>query len=196
MSLLFDNPLIGGLEYRSEFLTETEHDQLLAHLSALDPPPFQFRGWEGKRRTLSFGWRYDFNEASFLPADPMPIWLEPVRGKAAAFARLEPEAFVHALVARYDAGAGIGWHRDRSVFEQVVGISLGSAAVMRFRQRTPEGFRRANIDLQPRSAYLLSGPVRHDWEHSIVPGGLQRFSITFRTLSALGRRRAEAQRIS
>jgi len=196
MNLLFDEPLIAGLEYRPDFLTQEEHDGLLTHASALDLPPFQFHGWEGKRRTQSFGWRYDFNEASFTPADPLPDWLLPVRDRAAAFAQLPPETFVHALLARYDPGAGIGWHRDRPVFEQVVAVSLGAPAIMRFRQRTETGFRRARLDLEPRSAYLLAGQVRHDWEHSIAPGAPLRFSITFRTLSALGRRKAEAQRIS
>jgi alkylated DNA repair protein (DNA oxidative demethylase) len=196
MGDLFDEPLIAGLEYREGLLTHAEHDELLVQLSALHMPFFQFQGWEGKRRTLSFGWRYDFNDASFKRADPFPDWLLLARDKAAAFAKVEPSEFAHALLARYDPGAGVGWHRDRPVFEQVVGLSVGSPAVMRFRQRTASGFRRANLELQPRSAYLMAGPVRHDWEHSIVPGELQRFSITFRTLSALGRRKAEAQRIS
>jgi alkylated DNA repair protein (DNA oxidative demethylase) len=191
MSLLFDAPLIEGLEYRPDLLSDSAHDDLLAHLSALDLAPFQFRGWEGKRRTHSFGWRYDFNDASFMRADPFPDWLLPARDMAAEFAKLPPDALVHALLARYDPGAGIGWHRDRPVFEQVVGISLGSPAVLRFRQRTVAGFRRVSLELEPRSAYLLAGPVRHDWEHSIAPGGLQRFSITFRTLSALGIRKKQ-----
>jgi alkylated DNA repair dioxygenase AlkB len=196
MSLLFDAPLVPGLEYKPDFLTDAEHDDLLAHLSLLNLAPFQFHGWEGKRRTQSFGWHYDFNDATFMRADPFPDWLLPIRDKAAAFARLPSEAFVHALLARYDPGAGIGWHKDRPVFEQVVGISIGSPAVMRFRQRDGSSFRRANLELQPRSAYLLADSVRHTWEHSIAPGTVQRFSITFRTLSALGRRKGENQRIS
>ena len=91
------------------------------------------------------------------------------------------------LLARYDPGAGIGWHRDRDVFEQVVGFSLNTPATLRFRQRTASGFRRANLDVAPRSAYLLSGEARHEWEHSIAPGDQLRFSITFRALSAKGR---------
>ncbi|MEO5772966.1 MAG: alpha-ketoglutarate-dependent dioxygenase AlkB [Sphingomicrobium sp.] len=196
MSLMSDAPLIEGLACRPDLLTRDEHDELLTRLSALDLAPFQFHGWEAKRRTQSFGWRYDFSDASFMPADPFPDWLLPIRDTAAAFARLPPEAFVHVLLARYDPGAGIGWHRDRPVFEQVVGVSLGSAAVMRFRQRDGTRFRRANLNLEPRSAYLLAGPVRYDWDHSIAPGELRRFSITFRTLSELGRRKADAQRIS
>jgi alkylated DNA repair dioxygenase AlkB len=45
--------------------------------------------------------------------------------------------------------------------------------------------------VEPRSAYLLSGPARQDWEHSIAPGDTLRFSITFRTLSDKGRAIAE-----
>jgi alkylated DNA repair dioxygenase AlkB len=193
---LFAEPLIAGLSYRPDLLPQQEHDELLRQISALDLAPFQFHGWEGKRRTQSFGWRYDFNDASFTPADPFPEWLMPVRARAAELAEVEPDAFVHALLARYDPGAGIGWHRDRPVFDTVVGISLGSTAVLRFRQRTATGFLRAKLQVEPRSAYLLSGPARHDWEHSIAPSEQQRFSITFRTLSDLGRRKAEVQRIS
>lgn len=196
MSLLFDAPLVAGLKLAPELIDADEEAALLEHLQALDLAPFRFHGWEGKRRTQSFGWRYDFDDASFRPADPLPDWLLALRDQAAAFAGLVPGEFVHVLIARYDPGAGIGWHRDRPVFEQVVGVSLGSAAVMRLRQRTATGFRRASQHLEPRSAYLLSGEVRHEWEHSIAPGNALRFSITFRSLSELGRRKAEAQRIS
>jgi alkylated DNA repair dioxygenase AlkB len=193
---LFADPLIAGLDYHEELISEREHDALIRRLEVLDLAPFRFHGWLGNRKTQSFGWRYDFEDASFTPADPLPDWLEPLRATAASFADAEPGDFVHVLLARYDPGAGIGWHRDRDVFEKVVGVSLNTPATLRFRQRTPGGFKRASLDAAPRSAYLLSGEARHDWEHSIAPGEALRFSITFRTLSDKGRRIAEAQRIS
>jgi len=121
----------------------------------------------------------------------VPEWLHPLREKAATLANVQATDFVHVLLARYDPGAGIGWHRDRDVFEKVVGISLNTPATLRFRQRRADGFRRAAIDVEPRSAYLISGESRWDWEHSISPGDQLRFSITFRTLSEKGRRIAE-----
>jgi alkylated DNA repair protein (DNA oxidative demethylase) len=191
---LFTEPLIAGLEYREDFISKAEEGELLRHLEALDLAPFRFHGWTGNRKTQSFGWRYDFDDASFQQTEPIPDWLQPLRDKAAALAGGE---FAHALIARYDPGAGIGWHKDRSVFERVVGVSLNSPANLRFRQRTPSGFRRFSLPVEPRSAYLLSGEARHEWEHSIVPGETLRFSITFRTLSDFGRRKAaEAQRSS
>jgi DNA oxidative demethylase len=162
-------------------------------MESLQLAPFRFHGFIGNRRTQSFGWRYDFDDASFTEAEPIPDWIEPIRARAAAFAGLQPSDFVHVLLARYDPGAGIGWHRDRDVFNQVVGISLNSPATLRFRQRTANGFRRANLQVAPRSAYLLAGEARRDWEHSIAPGDALRFSITFRALSEKGRRIAAGQ---
>jgi alkylated DNA repair dioxygenase AlkB len=193
MSLLFNEPLIAGLEYAEELISRAEERELLDRLGPLDLAPFRFHGWLGNRRTQSFGWQYDFDDASFTPTAPLPEWLHPVRAKVAALAGKDPEEFVHVLLARYDPGAGIGWHRDRDVFENVVGVSLNSPATLRFRQRTPNGFRRASLDVAPRSAYLLSGESRWDWEHSIAPRDELRFSITFRTLSDKGRRIAAQQ---
>jgi DNA oxidative demethylase len=195
MSLLFEAPLIEGLRYREDVISAGDERTLLARLGSLALAPFRFHGWLGNRRTQSFGWRYDFEDASFTPAESIPDWLQPLREKAAAFADIRPDEFVHVLLARYDPGAGIGWHRDRDVFEKVVGVSLGSAATLRFRRRKPGGFDRANLEVAPRSAYLLTGEVRWDWEHRIVPGESLRFSVTFRTLSAKGRRIADTQHL-
>ena len=191
---LFADPLIAGLDYRADFITRDEERDLLAHLQAMDLAPFRFQGWTGNRKTQSYGWRYDFDDASFLPTEPIPHWLIRLRDRAAEFAGDE---IAHALIARYDPGAGIGWHKDRSVFDRVVGVSLGSPAILRFRQRTPSGFTRFNLPVEPRSAYRLFGTARYDWEHRIVPGDELRFSITFRTMSDIGRgKAAQAQRSS
>ena len=190
--MLFDAPLILGLSYREELIGRPEEAELIARTEAVELSPFKFQGWEGKRVTHTFGWRYDFDDRSFAPADPLPDWLLPLRDKAAAFGGVDPGDFVHALVTRYDPGAGIGWHRDRPQFEKVVGVTLAGPATLRFRQRTASGFNRASQLLQPRSAYLLSGEVREQWEHGIGAHEMLRYSITFRTLSERGRAAASA----
>lgn len=187
MSLLFDEPPIAGLAYREEIISKTEENALLGKLAEEDLSAFRFQGSLGNRKTKSYGWRYDFDDASFSRTEPIPGWLDEVLRKAAAFAGLQSRDFVHVLLARYDPGAGIGWHRDRDVFEQVVGISLAAPAILRFRRRKPNGFDRTSLDVAPRSAYLLSGEARWAWEHRITPGERLRFSVTFRTLSEKGR---------
>ena len=173
-----------GLSQRENFLTVAEEAELLGHFAMLAFKPFAFQGWFGKRETVSFGWRYDFNDSRVHVAPPIPDFLLPIRARAAQFAGLAPEAFEQALVIRYDIGAGIGWHRDRPAFDQVVGISLGAPCDLRFRRRTGSGFRRFTLHAAPRAAYLLTGEIRHEWEHSIVPMAAQRYSITFRNRKA------------
>ncbi|RKE54006.1 MULTISPECIES: alpha-ketoglutarate-dependent dioxygenase AlkB [unclassified Sphingomonas] len=184
---LFGTPVLSGLEYRDALLSRDEEEALIARIDEQDLAPFQFQGWLGKRLTRSFGWHYDFDTSRFGETDPLPDWLLPIRRSAAAFAKLPEEALVQALLIRYDPGAGIGWHRDRPVFEHVVGISLGVPATMRFRRRKAGGFDRAAVPLAPRSVYHLSGEARHDWEHSIAEMEVTRWSITFRSFTASAR---------
>ena len=166
---LFDLPAVPGLSFYDDVITDAQEAAFIAHIDACDLTPFRFQQWTGKRLTYTSGWSYDFEHVRFAPAEPMPDWLLDVRGRAAAFAGLSADELVQALLIRYDPGAGIGWHKDRSVFEHVVGISLGSEAVLRLRRRTQTGFDRAEVTLPPRSIYHLSGEVRHAWEHSIAP---------------------------
>jgi len=181
-----DAPVVPGFAYSSQFIAPDEEAALIARIGEVALTPFRFQGWLGKRLTATFGWRYDFDDASFGPAEPMPDWLLPLRDRSAAFAGLDPAELTQASINRYDPGAGIGWHRDRPVFDQVVGVSLGAPAVLRFRQRIPGGFRRASVPLAPRSAYRMTGEVRHDWEHSVPEQDGTRWSIMFRNLSEKG----------
>jgi alkylated DNA repair protein (DNA oxidative demethylase) len=171
-----------GLDYRPDFLSVEEEQELLARLAELPFRPFEFQDFTGKRETVSFGWSYRFDGSGLAPAEPLPGWLLPLRDKAASFAGLPAEAIEHALLIRYREGAGLGWHRDRPVFGDVIGISLLAPAPLRFRLKQGAKWRRFTLDVEPRSAYLLRGPARDQWEHSIPPVETLRFSLTFRTL--------------
>lgn len=184
VSALFDLPLASpdGFRLQAGFISAEEERELVERLAGLPFEPFQFRGYEGRRRVMSFGLKYDFNGPGLISADPLPDWLLPLRDRAAAFAGLRGEVFAHVLINEYREGAPIGWHRDRPVFDKVVGVSLLAATVMRFRRRVGTRFERINVPLEPRSAYLLDGPARTDWEHSLPEARAHRYSITFRNL--------------
>lgn len=173
-----------GLDYRPTLISPEEEQALAGRFASLPFKPFEFQGFTGNRRTVSFGWHYAFDGSGLHEAAPIPDFLLPVRAKAAAFARLEPEALSHALLIEYAPGAGIGWHRDRPVFGEVVGVSLLAPARLRFRRRSGTKWERFALMAEPRSAYHLTGPARAEWEHSIAPMELLRYSITFRTLRA------------
>jgi len=173
-----------GFAYRAVLISPEQEAELIARFRELAFRDFEFHGYFGKRRVVSFGWRYDFADGAMHEADDIPGFLLPLRDRAAAFAELPPAALPHALVTEYAPGAAIGWHRDRPVFGDVIGVSFGSACRFRFRRRLSGGWERASTILEPRSAYLLRGPARRDWEHSIPPAEALRYSVTFRSLAA------------
>ena len=175
-------PAVPGLVLVHEAVTAAEETELAARIDAAPLAPFQFGQWEGKRLTVHYGSAYDFSRHRLGEAPPLPEWLIAVRGKLAPHVGRDPAAFEAALLIRYDPGAGIGWHRDRPQYGEVLGLSLSAPCVLRLRRRTAQGFERHNVDLPPRSLYLLSGEVRGEWEHSIVPLVVTRRSITLRTL--------------
>ena len=180
---LFENAgLPEGFLYRPELLSRQEEAALVQMFAGLAFREFEFQGFLGKRRVISFGWRYDF-KGGLQRTEAIPAFLLPVREQAALFAGLPAESLAHVLLTEYRPGAAIGWHKDRSVFGDVVGVSLLSAATFRMRLKSPRGWRRASLKLQPRSAYLLSGPARTEWEHSIPAAEHLRYSITFRNLT-------------
>jgi alkylated DNA repair dioxygenase AlkB len=187
---LFGTPLLLGLCAIDAFVDAAQERTLIAAIDGAPLTPFRFQQWTGKRLTHSFGWHYDFESGVLRLGDAIPVWLTGVIAAAERFAGLPAGALVQVLVTRYDAGAGIGWHRDRPDFDHVVGISLGAAATMRFRRRDGQRFERRTLPLVPRGAYHLAGAARPDWEHSIAPVAAPRWSITLRSLRGVaGKRR-------
>lgn len=181
---LFDAPILPGLATSPDMVSETEERALIAGIDATDLTPFRFQQWTGKRLTSSFGYHYDFETQLVARAAPIPSWLLAIRERMAVRAGLDPALFVQVLLIRYDPGAGIGWHRDRPIYEHVLGLSLGCAADMRFRRRkTSGGFERTTMPLAPRASYHMSGEARYDWEHSIADMAERRWSITLRSPS-------------
>lgn len=174
----------AGFRYQRELITPDEEARLMAAFEDLPFVPFEFRGYTGRRAVIYFGLRYDFDAGKVGAAEPIPKFLLPLRQKAAAFAGVPAEAFEHLLINRYEAGAGIGWHRDRPQFEDVVGVSLGAPGAFRMRRAVGKTWERATITVEPRSVYVLQGAARHEWHHSLPPGGALRYSVTFRTLAA------------
>jgi alkylated DNA repair dioxygenase AlkB len=171
-----------GFRYRPDLISRADEQRLVAALEHLPFKPFEFQGFLGKRRIVSFGWRYDFNGGGLQKTADMPEFLLPVREAAAAFAGLEPGQLQHVLLTEYEPGASIGWHKDRAVFGDVIGISLLSPCPFRFRRQAGDKWERRTLTVEPRSAYLLRGASRTEWQHSIPAVDALRYSITFRNL--------------
>jgi alkylated DNA repair dioxygenase AlkB len=179
----FDSPTVlpEGFRYQRDIISKEAEEALLAQIRELPFREFEFHGYVGKRRTVSFGYRYDFATEQLQAGVEMPPFLVELRKAAAGFSGIPADAMKQVLVTEYDVNAGIGWHRDKAVFGEVIGISLLSTCRFRLRRKAG-GWERVNLDAEPRSAYLLSGPSRTEWEHSIPEVEALRYSVTFRTL--------------
>jgi alkylated DNA repair dioxygenase AlkB len=187
----FESSEPEGLRYLREVINAKEEQELVQQVSALPFREFEFHGFLGKRRIVSFGWKYDYSGGGLQKADDIPEFLFELRARAAAFANLNGEDFQHALVTEYQPGAGIGWHRDKPQFGDVVGISLLAPCVLRFRRKlhsdakgSRRQWERMNVSIERRSAYHLSGPARWEWYHSILRVDSLRYAITFRNVQA------------
>jgi alkylated DNA repair dioxygenase AlkB len=174
--------LPAGLRYQTDLISTQEERELTDQLAVLPFRAFEFQGYLGKRRVVSFGWQYDFNKMQIQRAADMPPFLLDLRERAAAFAGLAASDLQQVLLTEYAPGAGIGWHKDKPIFAEVVGLSLLSPCVFRMRHKTGATWERTSLVLEPRSAYLLEGASRTEWAHSIWVVDTLRYSVTFRTL--------------
>lgn len=171
-----------GLRYQPEFVSKSIEAELIGRLQALPLRPFQFGVYEGKRRVASFGFHYDFAHKSLQKAEPIPAWLASLVNSVEEFGGLPPGSVGHVLCTEYEAGAGIGWHRDKAEFETIFGLSLNAACKFRLRRRVRDKWQRFTLVAEPRSLYVMDGEARHSWEHSIPAVQQLRYSITFRTM--------------
>ncbi|HEY7189865.1 MAG TPA: alpha-ketoglutarate-dependent dioxygenase AlkB [Vicinamibacterales bacterium] len=184
---LFEPSLPLGFVYRDSFITRDEETSLVAHIAQVEFSTFEMHGVAARRRVAFFGRSYDASRIVVAPH--LPSFLMPLRDRIAEWARLDPSAFVMALINEYPPGAPIGWHRDAPQYGIVGGVSLLSACRMKLRPYVSPGSRSTTprrsatheIELAPRSAYLMIGEARQKYEHHIPPVDTLRYSITFRT---------------
>ncbi len=172
----------AGFEYQPDLIDRAAEAALVTDIATLDFAPYEFRGVEARRRVVAFGFHHDYQTRRLQQAPEMPPFLSSLRSKVAAFAKLPAEDWEQVLVSEYTAGTPIGWHRDKAHYATTVGVSLLSAATLRFRRRVGDRWLCASQSVEPRSAYILSGDARASCQHSIPAVTALRYSVTFRTM--------------
>jgi alkylated DNA repair dioxygenase AlkB len=181
---LFAPALPRGLIYREGFITADEECELLAAIRGLPLQEAQYRQFTARRRTINYGSVYDFTHLQSKPAPPIPEFLLPLRARVAKWVGVQPQDFAQSLIAEYQPGTPLGWHRDVPDFEIIAGISLAGAARLRFRPYPWKPEKKQDVfalELAPRSAYVLRDDARWGWQHHVPPTKVLRYSITFRT---------------
>ena len=184
--------------YQPDFLTPEEEASLIEHIRALPLTEAKYREFTAKRRTVSYGGKYDFSRNRLDAAPQLPLVFFPLREKVAKWVGITPEQFVHGLVTEYQPGTPLGWHRDVPNFEVIVGVSLAGRARMRLRPYRPGEKQRHEdaivLELEPRSVYAMRDTARWGWQHCISETKELRYSITFRTAAARETKKQETPR--
>ena len=180
--LFAEEPVPEGFRNADEFLSSLEEQELAERFRAMEFREMRMRGVAARRRIIDYGWKYSFESFRTTEGPPLPDFLEPVRDRAAAFAGVGPSALAEALLTEYSPGASIGWHRDAPPFGIVIGISLLAPCRFRFRRGRTGAWETTERIVKPRSIYVLTGPARSEWQHSIPAMKELRYSITFRTM--------------
>jgi hypothetical protein len=119
-----------GFWYEEKLLSTEQERALLLTFARLPFREFEFRGFPGKRRTVSFGWRYDFHVRELQPTEPIPTFLLALRQKAAEFAGLSEDGLQHALVSEYSPGAAIGSMGQQEIFRVLSRAEDAEAAAL------------------------------------------------------------------
>lgn len=168
-----------GFLYIPEFISAVEEQHLLGFIRVLDFKAFSMYGVEAKRKIVHFGKTYDFSSRDISSAPSIPEWLLNLKLRSENILKDE---VIEILVTHYPAGSAIGWHFDAPPFKSLFGISLLGSCQFQMRKGSSAKAQRFELELEPRSAYMISDESRWSWQHHIPPVKSDRYSLTFRTL--------------
>ena len=175
-----------GFQYFPGFLTVEEEKNLIETIRTVPLHNMIFQGYEAKRKVAIFGYDWSFEKRKLSRGKEIPVVFYPLIQKVSKKLKLKDEEMAELLVTEYPPASVINWHRDAPPFDKIIGISLLSDCVFRFRphDKSKQG-KHALIQLkvEPRSLYIMQGISRSQWEHSIAPVTGTRYSITLRTLN-------------
>lgn len=190
-----------GFAYHHGFLSAAEEQELLVWAAAVATRPSRYGDYAALRRTASF--RLGNRGAEEQESAQAPELLTRLAERVARFVGRDASAFPHALLTEYPPGAPMGWHRDAPPWRVIYGVSLGApcrfflrplSADARYASRQalgslggaalarPAGDSTLRLTLEPRSLYVIAGPARSVWQHSLPPVKALRYSITLRTM--------------
>jgi len=179
--LFGERELPDGFRYIPEVLSAAEEEGFVRRFEKLPLQRFEFHGYLANRRIYTFGPKYIFAGQKPRAYTRIPDYMRPLTEIAGRISQMSADAFEQVMVTEYPPGAGIGWHRDRPSYEDIISVSFLAPCTLRLRRKVGQGWERRSVFVAPRSVYLLHGPVRDSWQHSIPSMDALRYSVTLRT---------------
>src|SRR5579859_3163450 len=88
----------AGFRYWPDAVSKTDEQRFVKQFAALPFKPFEFHGYLGNRRVVSYGFRYDYGGRTLRAANPIPEVLYPLREIAGGVSGIPANEFEQALV--------------------------------------------------------------------------------------------------
>ena len=161
-----------GLRYMPEFVSPAAETELISRISELPLQPFQFGVFEGNRRVISFGFRYDYTLRRLHEADPIPPWIAPLIERVEGFGdpgTKVPLAYFHVRPPRvfaHDDGDPNHHESQTAGYQLVIQRATNPASGSTISTRSPRLARSTN---RPRSASrsasassFIANPARNE----------------------------------
>jgi hypothetical protein len=172
----------GAFCYCLNALSSDEEDGLACELADLPFKPFGFMGTWPTATVVSFGYHYDYDRCAVVGTSPFPSFLVSLRTRLPRYSTggggSPPSADQ-----RVSAGTGIGWHRDKTQFDEVAGVSLLAPCVLRFRQKAAGLGTKCRSRLSRAQLIFFRGPPAL-CGGTAFPCSMSFVTITLRTLVA------------
>lgn len=155
---------ITGLSYQSNFMTESEEQELITAIDA--------QIWLSvlQRRVQHYGYLYDYRKRTVdaeMYLGKLPDFLQPL------IARLLEQGILQnvpdqAIINEYQTGQGIAPHVDcEPCFgATIISLSLGASCIMDFYHRHSDTV--YSQVLEARSLLVLNREARYEWKHGIA----------------------------
>ncbi len=122
----------AGFAYVTDFISHAEETTLLNHIRLLNWQKVELFGKTAKRRVFHFGLNYTYETRQVEPTIPPPEFLHGLIHRSASYLNVAFTDIAEILITHYPIDAGIGWHRDSPVFDNIIGVSLGNNCEIRF----------------------------------------------------------------
>src|SRR4051812_38115625 len=94
----FSIELPEGFVYQPEFISRDEEAELLALVRDLPLQEATYKDYTARRRTVSYGGKFDYTRNVLNDTDPIPAFLFPLREKVARWIGIAADDLVHGLV--------------------------------------------------------------------------------------------------
>src|SRR4051794_36095113 len=83
--------LPDGMRLETDFLSAADELWLLVRIGELPFTNAEYLQYTARRRTVSYGGKYDFTHQQLNEAPPIPEWLRPLKVRAARWAGVSAE---------------------------------------------------------------------------------------------------------